>query len=156
MRLAALTVALGLAAACRPLDAGAPIPDQAGPRFAPRELGSGRELPLVPIRPIDGDTFAIGAETIRIENIDTPEMAPRARCLAEARLAKVAQEELVRVIGQDWGRLPEVTRSGRDRYGRTLARVALSDGTDVGEELIKRGVAETWTGRRADWCGVRE
>lgn len=120
------------------------------------QIGSGRALPLVPIRAIDGDTFAIGDETIRIENIDTPEMAPRARCLAEARLAKVAQDELVRVVGQDWGRLPEVTRSGTDRYGRTLARVALSDGTDVGEELIKRGVAETWTGRRADWCGVRE
>ncbi|WP_426042867.1 thermonuclease family protein [Brevundimonas sp. TWP2-3-4b1] len=47
-----------------------------------------------------------------------------------------------------------LTRSGTDRYGRTLAKVTTFDGTDVGTEMISRGVADPWTGRQTDWCGA--
>lgn len=106
-------------------------------------------------RIIDGDTFALGSETIRISNIDAPEMPPRARCWAEARLARAAATELDRIRGQspDLGQF-RITREGQDRYGRTLARVTFDGETDAGEIMIANGYASPWTGRRWDWCGA--
>ena len=153
MKRLALIVALGLAG-CHPLDVGAPSGEASGPALAdvapPRRTG-----PAIPYRLIDGDTFEFNGETVRIENIDTPEKPPRAKCIAEVRLAAIAERELADVIAGEWGRLPVIERHGKDQYGRTLAAVKLSDGTDVGEEMIRRGVAEPWAGRRADWCGVQ-
>jgi micrococcal nuclease len=101
---------------------------------------------------IDGDTFRLGAETIRIANIDTPEAPPRARCMAEGRLAGLATRELGQLLAS--GDLT-LQREGQDRYGRTLARVSV-DGRDVGEALIDGGFAVAWAGRRADWCEAAE
>ncbi len=101
-----------------------------------------------PIRVIDGDTLTLGAERVRIANIDAPETGGKARCLAERRLADIATQTLRSLTAS--GKV-ELRREGRDRYGRTLARVSVG-GVDVGEELIRRGVAVRWTGRRADWC----
>jgi micrococcal nuclease len=39
----------------------------------------------------------------------------------------------------------------RDKYGRTLAYV-LVDGKDLGNELVSRGLARKWEGRRRSWC----
>jgi micrococcal nuclease len=44
-----------------------------------------------------------------------------------------------------------MTRPPRDRYGRTLARVAVG-GADLGEALIAAGLARRWDGRRRPWC----
>lgn len=109
--------------------------------------------PAQVVRIIDGDTFAYGGETVRIENIDAPEKSPRALCLAEARLAVIAEKELGEVMGSEWGASPVIERTGTDRYGRVLAKVRLASGDDVGEAMIAAGLAEPWTGRRADWCG---
>lgn len=154
MRIAPLVLAFGLVAGCRPLDAGAPISDAdlaqstGGPR-GPYQVGQ--------IRVVDGDTFVMNGETIRIANIDTPETGSRAECLAEAQLGAVATQALKDALGAEYvesGRtiLPTLQREGRDRYGRTLATVTLATGGDAGERLIERGVAARWTGRRADWC----
>ena len=136
------------------MDAGAPIDDVvvAGGNAPPAGLRVGK------LRVIDGDTFEVDGETIRIANIDTPEMAPRAKCLAEANLAEIAKGELDGILGASWSGsgsaiLPTIDRGERDRYGRTLARVVAVSGKDVGQELVSRGVAVPWTGRRADWCG---
>lgn len=99
-------------------------------------------------RVIDGDTVEIANETIRIENIDTPERGGRAECDAERLLAEIARLNLEALVSKG---AVEIERSGRDRYGRTLARVSVA-GRDVGEELIARGVAVSWAGRRHDWC----
>lgn len=112
-----------------------------------------------PLRVIDGDTFEMEGETIRISNIDAPEMSPRSKCLAEASLAEVAKRQLDSLLGASWsgtgsGVLPAVEREGRDRYGRTLARVVAVDGKDIGEEMILKGVAVRWTGKRAEWCAA--
>lgn len=136
---------------CRPLDAGAPITDTALPAG---ERTAGLDLPDS-FRIIDGDTFELSGETIRIANIDTPELPPRARCWAEARLARAAAAELenLRADSPDLGRF-RIEREGKDRYGRTLARVTFDGRTDAGEALIARGYASPWTGRRWDWCGT--
>lgn len=160
MRLKVWSVAplLGLALiGCRPLDTGSPIEEAAS---APQStvgaaMRSGHRV--ASLRVIDGDTFEADGETIRISNIDTPETAPRARCQAEAALAAVATRELEELLGVGFegsasGILPTIHREGTDRYGRTLAKVSLVTGGDAGEEMIKRGVAVRWAGRRAAWC----
>jgi len=50
---------------------------------------------------IDGDTIRLGAERIRILNIDAPETEGRARCNAERRLAAVATMTLTEIIMVD-------------------------------------------------------
>lgn len=139
-----------LLTACHPLDMGGAVNE---PEVASTVPVIASSQP-VPYRLIDGDTFVFDGEVVRIENIDTPEKPPRAKCIAEVRLAAIAERELAEVFSDDWTRVITLERHGKDRYGRTLAAVKLSDGTDVGEEMVKRGVAEPWAGRRADWCGV--
>jgi endonuclease YncB( thermonuclease family) len=102
---------------------------------------------------IDGDTIyacGSGCYTVRILNIDAPEMPPKAKCESEARLAIAARGELAKAIQ---GRTVELVRQGRqrDRYDRLLARVVLN-GRDVGEMLIQAGMARPWRGRREPWC----
>ncbi|WP_426046062.1 thermonuclease family protein [Brevundimonas sp. TWP3-1-2b1] len=104
---------------------------------------------------IDGDTFRLAGEVIRISNIDAPEMPPRSRCWAEARLARAATMELQRIRGEGTPGGFRITREGQDRYSRTLARVSYDGGrTDAGETMIARGMASPWTGRRWDWCAA--
>lgn len=136
---------------CRPLDVSAPVENDArrGQTVPTGGLGWAGGF-----RVIDGDTFELSGETIRIANIDTPEMPPRARCWAEARLARAAAEELdrLRAESSNLGRF-RLDREGRDRYGRTLAKVTFDGQTDAGEALIASGYAVPWVGRRWDWCG---
>ena len=102
---------------------------------------------------IDGDTIyacGSGCYTVRILNIDAPEMPPKSQCEKEAKMAVDARSRLARTIE---GRTVELVREGReqDRYGRLLARV-LYQGRDMGEMLIAAGVARKWSGRREPWC----
>ena len=102
-------------------------------------------------RAIDGDTIVIDGETIRVANIDTPEIR-HAQCDAELRLGQVAKRRVAELIGAgtitiirgDNGRMT-------DKYGRSLGRV-LVDGRDVGEMLVAEGLARRWDGRRHPWC----
>lgn len=96
---------------------------------------------------VDGDTFRIGRERVRIENIDAPEL--HGRCDAENALAQAAKAGLAAILG---GGDVTVTRHGRDRYGRSLALVTVM-GTDVGKTLIAAHLAVAWEGRRHVWCG---
>lgn len=145
-------------AGCRPLDAGEPTVDPAPDGDGGFAATMSRPYEVGRIRVIDGDTFEMAGETIRIANIDAPERSPRSRCQAEAALAEVATKELDALLGASWAGpnaatiLPTVHRDGQDRYGRTLARVVTVGGEDVGEALIARNAAVRWTGRRAEWC----
>lgn len=98
---------------------------------------------------VDGDTLRLGTERIRLANIDAPEAGDRARCLAERNLARLATERLRELTR---GQRLDVRREGKDRYGRTLARVRVN-GRDVGERLVAEGYAAPWRGRREAWCG---
>lgn len=105
-------------------------------------------VPAAEVRVIDGDTFAIGRERVRILGIDTPEMGNGARCNAERRLAEVAKMRLIDFIE---GERLEIERHGKDRFGRTLAYIRVR-GADVGEMLIRARVAVRFGNGRPDWC----
>ncbi len=91
----------------------------------------------------DGDTLRA---TFRLDNIDTPEI--KGACEAEKKLALRAKN-----FTKGWLAKGKVTiqQTGIDKYGRVLARVDRS-GEDLGEALIKAGLARPWKGRRERWC----
>jgi endonuclease YncB( thermonuclease family) len=109
--------------------------------------------PAVVRQVIDGDTIyacGSGCYTVRILNIDAPEMPPKSKCEKEARMAVEAKARLAQAID---GKTVELVREGRqrDRYDRLLARV-LFQGKDMGEMLISAGLARKWSGHREPWC----
>lgn len=109
------------------------------------------ETPADYVRVIDGDTLEIRGEVVRISNIDAPELPPSAKCWSEAALGVVAADQLKAMI---WSaKSLELHREGKDRYGRTLARVTYDGGTDAGDGLVNLALASRWTGKRWDWCG---
>jgi endonuclease YncB( thermonuclease family) len=107
--------------------------------------------PPAEIRVIDGDTIRVGAERIRLIDIDAPEMNNSAACDAERLLADVAKAKLTEILT---GKPLEIERRGRDRFGRTLAYIRVS-GADIGEMLIRARVAVRWEGRQHEWCATR-
>lgn len=100
---------------------------------------------------VDGDTFALGdGDRVRILNIDTAEMPPRSRCEREEQLAFAAKARLAVLLAGGEVRL---TRHGRDRdrFDRLLRKVSV-DGRDVGDQLVREGLAQRWEGHKATWC----
>jgi endonuclease YncB( thermonuclease family) len=90
---------------------------------------------------VDGDTVILaGGEHVRLLGIDAPELHPgrpgHPRPFPEPGAVEAAKALRLMVEGQP----VRVERRGRDRYGRTLARLSLPDGTDVSEELLRRGL----------------
>jgi endonuclease YncB( thermonuclease family) len=83
---------------------------------------------------------------VRIFNIDAPEID--GQCTYESELAQQAKHRLAEIME---GRRVELFRQGNDRYGRTLAVIQV-DGADVGDQLVREGLARTWSGRREAWC----
>jgi micrococcal nuclease len=81
---------------------------------------------------LDGDTIEVvhntRAERIRLSGIDCPEKGQ-----AYGNNAKHAASELV------FGKEVTLQTHGLDKYGRTLADVVLSDGTNVNHTLVKDG-----------------
>lgn len=103
---------------------------------------------------VDGDTVTLGRERIRIANIDTPEIH-HAQCDAEKRLGMVAKRRMAELLASGEvvvRRGDPATGRAKDRYGRTLATIAVA-GQDVGDLMIAEGVARPWTGKRHPWCG---
>lgn len=98
---------------------------------------------------IDGDTFRYGGETIRVADIDTPEV--HGRCAYETRLAARATERMAALLGEGPFELEPADRD-EDRYGRKL-RVVTRGGQSLGEVLVAEGLARPWEGRRRSWCG---
>ncbi|MEL4069567.1 thermonuclease family protein [Ochrobactrum sp. GPK 3] len=102
---------------------------------------------------IDGDTFIIGSEHVRIANIDAPETR-KAKCDAERRLGQVAKRRLQELLSSPGFEMERGDpKSGRvkDKYGRTLATIYV-DGADVGLILIDEELARPWRGKREPWC----
>lgn len=90
----------------------------------------------------DGDTVWWQGEKIRISDIDAPELA--GKCEAERRQALAARDRLVALLQ---ARPVTIRRTGKDRFGRTLARFG-----SLGEQLVREGLASRWP-NRTDWCG---
>lgn len=96
----------------------------------------------------DGDTLHWRGTKVRIADIDTPEI-DHARCPAERARGEAAKARLIALLN---ARPFEVRYTGKlDRYGRTLA-VIVNDGGNVGEQLVREGLARRWDGARRAWC----
>ncbi|MEM8725991.1 MAG: thermonuclease family protein [Pseudomonadota bacterium] len=100
---------------------------------------------------VDGDTIWYRGDTIRIADIDTPEIS-NPRCDNEARLGQRATSKLQGLLNEaPFSLEPLASGPGQDRYGRTL-RVVTRDGESLGSVLVSAGLAERWGGPRVDWC----
>lgn len=98
---------------------------------------------------VDGDTFWIDGEKIRVADIDAPETHP-SRCPEEARLGNAATERLRALLNAGPVTLAPADRD-TDRYGRKL-RVVMRGGKSLGEALVAEGLARRWIGHREPWC----
>ncbi len=98
---------------------------------------------------VDGDTFWIGGEKIRIADIDAPETHP-ARCAEEARLGDAATARLRQLLDAGPVTLAPADRD-TDRYGRKL-RIVERGGHSLGAMLVAEGLARPWIGHREPWC----
>lgn len=105
--------------------------------------------PTASLRVVDGDTFWLGGDKIRIADIDTPEVA--ARCPEEAALAGRATRRLETLLREAPFELAQVGGRDVDRYGRKL-RIVTRGGRSIGDQLVAEGLARTWSGRREPWC----
>ena len=99
---------------------------------------------------IDGDTLIFGRERVRIANLDAPDVGRHAHCAHEQRLGEAARS-FARSLVRNARRIDVVEREGRDRYGRTIARV-LIDGRDFAQIMIQTGHGRPWRGRSSNWC----
>lgn len=100
---------------------------------------------------VDGDTFWLGGEKIRIADINAPETF-QAECLAERRRGDAAKLRLLELLNAGPVTLVADRRS-HDRYGRRLA-VVTWNGQSLGQVLVAEGLAEPWRGRRSSWCNL--
>ena len=100
---------------------------------------------------VDGDTFYFQHQSIRIEDIDTPE-THEPKCIQEASLGAQATRRLLNLLNEGPFELVQAADRDEDKYGRKL-RTVMRDGRSLGQILVAEGLARTWTGRRLPWCG---
>ena len=108
-----------------------------------------------PVTVIDGDSIRTGAETIRILNIDAPELHQNCRdeqgrewpCgrAARKRLAELTAKGDVACASQ-----------GRDRFGRTLATCTAKDVGDVGAVMVREGLAVNFGGDTGPYASLED
>lgn len=98
---------------------------------------------------VDGDTFWMHGEKVRVADIDAPETHP-SRCPSEAKLGKAATQRLQALLNAGPIELAQADRD-TDRYGRKL-RIVARGGESLGDQLVREGLARPWTGRRQPWC----
>ena len=99
---------------------------------------------------VDGDTFWLDGEKVRIADINAPE-THGAQCPSERALGDAAAKRLITLLNAGPFSLAPYQRD-RDRYGRLL-RIVVRQGQSIGAELVSEGLAEPWRGRRSSWCG---
>jgi micrococcal nuclease len=98
---------------------------------------------------VDGDTFWMAGEKIRVADIDAPETHPP-RCEYEARLGDAATLRLQQLLNAGPIELAAIDRD-RDRYGRKL-RIVERGSQSLGGVLVSEGLARPWEGYRRPWC----
>lgn len=98
---------------------------------------------------VDGDTFWLQGEKVRIADINAPE-THQAGCPAERLQGEAAKQRLLALLNAGQFSLATAGRE-RDRYGRLL-RVVMREGRSIGAQLVAEGLAEPWRGKRSDWC----
>ncbi len=124
-------------------------PKSKPPTYVPRtpQTRAAPERPIPPVEPrrktpevitgkcyvIDGDTIVINKTHIRLFGIDAPEL--------NHPWGKKAKWEMVNICK---GRVITATLDGSSSHNRVVATCRLPDGTDLSEELVRRGLAIDW------------
>lgn len=98
---------------------------------------------------VDGDTFYLAGEKIRIASIDAPETHDYG-CASEKALGDRTTVRLRALLNGGPVTLTSIDRD-EDVYGRKLRNVAVN-GTDVGDTLVNEGLAREYGGGRRTWC----
>lgn len=98
---------------------------------------------------VDGDTFWLAGEKVRLADINAPETL-QAQCPSERERGEAAKLRLLALLNAGPVMLVGAPRN-RDRYGRRLA-LAVRKGESLGAQLVAEGLAEPWRGRRSSWC----
>ena len=98
---------------------------------------------------IDGDTFRYRGMTVRIADIDTPEVFDY-DCVSEKALGERATRRLQALMNAGPFALEPIGRD-EDVYGRKL-RIITRGGQSVGMTLVAEGFARKWDGARRGWC----
>jgi micrococcal nuclease len=123
-----------------------------GSRYSPAEdkqpAEAGITASTTVIYVIDGDTFKVNTdgheETVRLIGIDTPEVDPTRggiECYgkeASAFTASLIENKTIRLEA-------DPTQADRDKYGRLLRYAFLEDGTNLNEQLVRKGYAREFT-----------
>ena len=98
---------------------------------------------------VDGDTIWLNGVNLRLESYDTPEPYDQICGGAnEVALAHKASARLLQLLNSN---AFSIETSGQDRYGRTLGTLRIG-GQDVGDILIREGLARSWPNGREFWC----
>jgi endonuclease YncB( thermonuclease family) len=90
---------------------------------------------------VDGDTFDLQGERIRIHGIDAPEAGQT--CIQDGRRVSFGRQatwHLRRLVGIS---TPRCRRLELDRYGRTVAICLVGD-VDLGAEMVRAGLARDY------------
>jgi endonuclease YncB( thermonuclease family) len=108
----------------------------------------------------DGDTFRtelplpppLNRVYIRIRGIDTPEKGSRAKCEKEKQLANAAAAHLKSLVKV--GTTITIEDYDWDKFGSRIDARVISNGVDVGKEMIAKGFAAPYSGEgpKPDWC----
>lgn len=99
---------------------------------------------------IDGDTIHMNGQSIRLLDIDAPEIS-KPHCTAEYELGQKAKLRLVELLNASPVELRSQGFRDHDIYGRKL-RLVLVGGESAGTLLINEGLAAKWQGRHHRWC----
>ena len=96
-----------------------------------------------------GDSFYLGGKTVRIAGIEAPQLYGAA-CPKEASLGRTASGRLQTLLNS--GQL-ELAKAGPDleRYGLLLRNVTV-DGKDVGQAMVRAGLAHDIGDLTRSWC----
>lgn len=100
------------------------------------------------VRTVDGDTVKASidgkTETIRLIGVDTPETVdPRKKVQCFGKAA--SDYTKAHLLNQSVRLAADPTQNNRDKYGRLLRYIFLSDGTNFNEQLVAEGYAYEYT-----------
>ncbi len=98
---------------------------------------------------VDGDTFYLEGQKIRIADIDAPETHDYG-CASERERGQRATRRLRELLNGGAVRMASIDRD-TDVYGRKL-RIVEVNGIGVGEALVNEGMARWYDGGRRSWC----